>query len=526
MDIEKYLIETNEDLSELGKRVALSYWKLATEGKGEYGKDLEQAEIDLRMYLSSRERFEIIKEAFTLDCDEKCKRQIKLLFNSMLPNQLPKESIEKVVKKEVEMEGIYANFRGKIDGKEVTNNEITKILSESFDHELRKKAWIAGKEMGKEIYPRLVELIKLRNENAKFLGFDNYYDMMMELQELSTEQIISMFTEIKRQTDDVFVEIKRDIDTTLAEKFNIPRDEIAPWHYSDLWFQEIPEIDRTDYNEFFKDKDIVELASKTYDMIGLEIRDIINRSDLYERKGKNQHAFTIGIDRQGDVRVLENIKPNVKWMETTLHEYGHAVYEKYIEKELPYILREPAHIFTTEAVAMFFGRLARNPEWYGKVLEIPQSKLSGIEKSLLKLLRYQLAITTRWVITFVLFEKELYRNPEGDLNNLWYDIVHEVQYVNTPKERRSFPDWAAKIHFGTAPVYYHNYLLGEITASQFEKFIKTNISNNILNKKSGEFFVEQIFKPGSLKKWDVLIEEATGETLSPKYLEEHIKEML
>jgi len=68
---------------------------------------------------------------------------------------------------------------------------------------------------------------------------------------------------------------------------------------------------------------------------------------------KNPHAFTISIDREFDVRVLENIRANVKWLETTLHEYGHAVYDKYIDKSLPFILREPSHIFTTEAVAMF-----------------------------------------------------------------------------------------------------------------------------------------------------------------------------
>ena len=524
MKIEKFLQEINKNLSVLGKKVALTYWKLATEGKPEYGQALEKVEIEMRVYLSNRERFETIKETLALNLEETEKRQLKLLFNLMLPNQLPKEAIQKVVQKEVEIESLFANFRGHIDGKEVSNNDINEILSNNCDYSLRKKAWIAGKEIGQEVYPRLVELIKLRNENAKFLGFDNYYNMMMELQELSTEQIISMFSNFKKQTDDVFVEIKNDIDKILAEKFATSKENISPWHYSDLWFQEVPEIDSFDYSEFFKDKNIVDLVTKTYDKVGLDIKDIIERSDLYERKGKNQHAFTISMDRKNDVRVLENIKSNVKWAETTLHEYGHAVYDKYINKNLPYILREPAHIFTTEAVAMFFGRRARDTEWYAKILSLNEEKIREIETRLSKLLRYQLAITARWVITFVFFEKELYRNPEGDLNNFWYDMVHEIQYVNTPSERRNYPDWAAKIHFGTAPVYYHNYLLGEMTASQFESFIKNNVSTDLLNKTTGEFFVEEVFKPGALKRWDNLIESSTKEPLSPKFLTDQIKE--
>ena len=39
---------------------------------------------------------------------------------------------------------------------------------------------------------------------------------------------------------------------------------------------------------------------------------------LYEREGKDQHAFCITIDRDDDVRTLLNIKPPANWMETAL----------------------------------------------------------------------------------------------------------------------------------------------------------------------------------------------------------------
>ncbi|MGB9695294.1 MAG: M2 family metallopeptidase [Caldisericaceae bacterium] len=523
MDTKELLSKVNSELKEMGTKTAIAYWNLATTGKPEYANDVEKAEITLRMYLANSELFEQVKNALSEENDEIDTRQLRLLFNSMLPNQLSKEAIQETVKREVEIEGIFANYRAKIDGKEVTNNDISEILTKSSDSLLRKKAWVAGKEIGQEIAPRLIELIKLRNENAKTLGFNNYYDMMMELSELSTEQIHSMFRDFKEQTDGIFTEIKSDIDSTLAKKYEVEKTDIAPWHYGDLWFQEVPEIDDFNYDAIFKNKDIAELVKKTYDSIGLDIRDILAKSDLYERKGKNQHAFTISINRTDDVRVLENIKPNIKWAETTLHEYGHAVYDKYIRKDIPYLLREPAHIFTTEAVAMFFGRRARDAEWYGKIVNVSNNTLKEIEHRLEKLLKYQLAITARWVIAFVFFEKELYRDPEGDLNNLWYDIVHELQYVNVPKERRQFPDWAAKIHFGSSPVYYHNYLLGEMTASQFEHYIKNNIGDSLIDRRAGEFFVENIFKPGSMYRWDELIDKGTGEALNPAFLVEQIK---
>ena len=87
---------------------------------------------------------------------------------------------------------------------------------------------------------------------------------------------------------------------------------------------------------------------------------MLERSDLYPRDGKNQHAFCADIDRRHDVRVLANCEPGGRWLGTMVHELGHAVYDLAIDPELPWILRQPAHTFTTEAIAMLHGRLVRD----------------------------------------------------------------------------------------------------------------------------------------------------------------------
>ena len=49
------------------------------------------------------------------------------------------------------------------------------------------------------------------------------------------------------------------------------------------------------------------LARATYDGIGVDTGPILDRSDLFPREGKCQHAFCIDVDREGDVRVLANV---------------------------------------------------------------------------------------------------------------------------------------------------------------------------------------------------------------------------
>jgi peptidyl-dipeptidase A len=64
-------------------------------------------------------------------------------------------------------------------------------------------------------------------------------------------------------------------------------------------------------------------------------------------------------------------------------------------------------------------------------------------------------------------------------------------------------------------VYYQNYLLGELTASQFDAALRRNGPTTLFNEETGRFFLEKVFHPGDRSGWQRLIEEATGEPLNP-----------
>ena len=100
--------------------------------------------------------------------------------------------------------------------------------------------------------------------------------------------------------------------------------------------------------------------------MGVDVQPILKRSDMYERPGKNQHAFCIHIDREGDVRTLNNVKESIKWLETVLHELGHAIYELGFDENLPWLLREPPHMIPTEAMALIAGRQAYRYDSLGR----------------------------------------------------------------------------------------------------------------------------------------------------------------
>ncbi|MFO0927945.1 MAG: hypothetical protein U0736_13035 [Gemmataceae bacterium] len=62
----------------------------------------------------------------------------------------------------------------------------------------------------------------------------------------------------------------------------------------------------------------------------------------------------------------------------------------------------------------------------------------------------------------------MYEDPDQDLNKVWWDLVEKYQQVRRPAGRNA-PDYAGKVHIVVAPVYYHNYMMGELFASQVHR---------------------------------------------------------
>ncbi len=454
--------------------------------------------------------------------DPLLRRQLTLLDHEYTGNQLPPETIEDLVRRATELEHTHTSFRAVLDGERVTNNQILDVLREERDGARRRAAWEASKQIGREVAEPLRELVRRRNAAARSLGFDNFYTMELSLQELDETRLFAILDEFRDRTDAPFRGFREELDARLAQRYGIGAEQLRPWHWEDPFAQEAPGVGAVELDRFFEKVDPVAVAAEFFRGIGLPADDVLTRSDLYEREGKDQHAFCMDVDREGDVRMLCNMRPNEKWMGTLLHELGHAVYDTYVPRELPYIVRGPAHTLSTEAVAMYMGRLTRDPAW---LREVMQATLGDAEaRDVREQLRAGMLVAARWMLVMAYFERELYRDPDrADLNALWWELVERLQMIRRPEGRDTDADWAAKIHLSGAPVYYHNYLLGELMASQMSAAARRGIpaGRSVAGQTSvGEFFRERIFRPGASLDWNGLLEHATGEGLSPRFFVE------
>ncbi|MBI3928839.1 MAG: M2 family metallopeptidase [Armatimonadetes bacterium] len=506
-----------------------AWWEASTTGSDEAFARRKQADEALSALHSDREVFSrlvALRKSGGVR-DPQLKRELEVMYLTFLPKQADPELNRRIIALEADVEQIFNTHRSTVDGKTLTENDVRDILKATKDTELARKAWTAYMDVGRKVEDKLKELVKLRNEVARKLGYDNYFTMMMEVQEFDADELLALFDELDRLTREPFTRLKSEIDRSMTARFGIQEAGLRPWHTGDLFFQEAPDLSQVSLDAMYRSKDPVKLSEAHYESMGLEVDSILARSDLYEKEGKSPHAFCTSIDRARDVRVLCNVKPNANWMDTMHHELGHGVYDLYVDEKVPFILHGPAHILTTEGMAMLFGALTQSSEFIDKVVAPPQELRSAYIEEARRSLRAEKLIFSRWAQVMFRFEREMYRNPDQDLNQLWWGLKKKYQLLNPPEDMAG-ADYGAKVHVVVAPVYYHNYLLGDLFAAQVWHHAATDVmglknpveTSFYGSKKAGEYFRSAVFAPGGLYDWRELTRRATGEPLNPKYYAE------
>ncbi|MBN2761818.1 MAG: M2 family metallopeptidase [Bacteroidales bacterium] len=500
-----------------------AYFRASISGKDEDYNKVSEYELAYSTLLSDKDKFETVRKfrGDTTIKDSLIRRELDVMYNTMIRYQIDTLKLKSLIDAQVAVEKKFSTFRAEVNGRSLSDNEIDSILVNSRNSDELEKVWAVSKEIGVVVADDVKNLVKLRNEIARDLDYSNYHEMALKISDQDPAEILKLFDELDYLTNDAFADLKGLIDLALSQQLKINPDNLMPWHYQNRFFQEAPKIYESDLDKYYADKDILMVVKSYYEGLGLEVQDILDRSDLFEKPGKYQHAYCTSIDRAGDVRVVANIRNNQQWMNTMLHELGHAVYDKYIDRTLPFALREPAHIFTTEAIANFFGNLASNAKWMKRNLGLTSEETQVIASDVKSYARLEKLVFSRWCQVMFRFEKSMYENPDQDLNTLWWDLVESYQLLKRPVDRDK-PDWASKIHVATVPCYYHNYLLGDLLAAQLDAYM----ANNILGEKDpcftghpeiGEYLKEKVFEPGSRYCWNEMIEKATGEKLTAKY---------
>jgi len=497
-------------------RASLAWWTASISGKPADYRRMETADRAVNRHYSRPAVYErLVALSSSDDLDDLTRRRLERQRLAYHSKQAPVDILDRISTAEAKIQETYSTFRAKLDGHAATDNELEDVLRTTRDTRRARSAWDARKQIGGIVAEDLRALAELRNEAARAMGFANFWEAQLLLDELDPRKLVETLDAVDRATQPPFRAMKRDLDRLLADRFDQPVAELRPWHYADPFFQETPEVFAPPADPLYAEHDVVELAADTYRKLGFKNIDaILARSDLYPRQGKNQHAYAVDIDREGDVRTFLNVERNARWMATLLHELGHTIYQDGIDRtELPYDLRDDPQGFLNEGFAMFCEQPMVDPRWLAETVGVPSERAEELTPRLALQDTASLLAFARWCLTIVRFEQAFYSDPRQDLNRLWWDLEERYQEVPRP-DGRDAPDWASKVHVATAPVYYHKYLYGRLFSAQLTRMMNAHLGGWWSGRpETGEYIKRELFMPGARYPWPELVERVTGERL-------------
>ncbi|HPT15360.1 MAG TPA: M2 family metallopeptidase, partial [Bacteroidales bacterium] len=270
-ELRAFIAKYDSVVQPLQKQAYLASWDASISGKEEDFKKSEDLSMELTKVYANKDDFAVLKKIKDSGAvkDELLARQLTVLYNAYLGAQVDTSKLNAIIKLQSQVEQKYSNFRANVNGKQLTDNQVEDILKTSVDSKELQQAWEGHKAIGPVVADDVKKLAIMRNEIAKELGFNNYHEMSLKLSEQDPEQISKLFDELDNLTRDSFTTLKDEIDTYLANRLKIKKEELMPWHYQNRFFQEAPAIYSVDLDKYYKGQNIEKLTTDYYASIGL-----------------------------------------------------------------------------------------------------------------------------------------------------------------------------------------------------------------------------------------------------------------
>jgi peptidyl-dipeptidase A len=422
--------------------------------------------------------------------------------------------------------------------KTMTANEIDDVLRKSRDLAERQKVWTVSKDIGRPLKPGLVELVKLRNQVAREMGYHSYFALQVADYGMTVPEMMQLLDATLEAARPLYDGLHCWAKSTLAARYKRPVPKLIPAHWvGNRWAQQWPGlIEEANLDPLFKGssaESIVKSAENFYVSLGFPRlpQSFWDRSDLYpvppgNPRKKNAHASAWHIDHDQDVRSLMSVEPNEQWFAAAHHELGHIYYFlAYSRPEVPLLLREGANRAFHEAVGELAKLASQQTPYLVKVGVMPKGKEPNPTSWLLQSAMESIVFLPWSAGTMSHFERDLYEDelPSAEWQKRWWDYVAKYQGVAPPAARPDdLCDACTKTHINDDAAQYYDYALATLIKFQLHDHICTKILKQDVRacdysgSKEVGAFLQRILSVGATRDWRAVVQEATGEAISPR----------
>ena len=245
-------------------------------------------------------------------------------------------------------------------------------MATADDEKLRKACFDALQTMSEPLLDDFLNLIKLRNDYAKLLGYEDFYAYKLDIEEgMTKKEVFGIFDTIYEKTKYGFEEIRL-LEKQLEKKRKGLR---KPWNFSYMMAGSfIKEED-----PYYPFENALTLWGRSFSAMGIDFNGGTLQLDLLEREGKYNNGFchwpTL-VSFKGNRRIpgksnftcnviVGDIGDAVDGMNTLFHEGGHSAHLLNCEMKDVCVNHEYAPMSTAwaETQSMFLDTVFSSIEW-------------------------------------------------------------------------------------------------------------------------------------------------------------------
>jgi len=386
-------------------------------------------------------------------------------------------------------------FGGDLRTPEYLCNQVDRSTSRTD----REMAYRALNAPGEAVQSLMGRLFRLRNQTAKRFGYNNYFAFT----ESARQNEPSGYLQLISRVDSVSRQQYQEILAGLRDDFREGVLEIWDWEYSsaDVW----RELDR------------YLAADSQMDFLKLSLADLgfdLDNSPIYFHEiydsASPAFARTIVVSLPHDIRVVCHLSDGLRSLRNLFRATGQAIRAAETSQGSDLLGRtvDPAWAM---GVGRFFEDLCLQPEWLRTYAQVPENLIGRVTRAR----QAHDLLNLRLLLTNAMFEYEAYRNPNSDLNTLWWELFET--YTMLPRNEDLQP-WAVSESFVFQPLGYHDQLQAEMIAAQTRAYLTEHYNTVVGNPEVRSFLEHNYFRFGGRYPWRELVERGTGEAPSPAYL--------
>lgn len=409
---------------------------------------------------------------------------------------------------------------------EASENKMRSIVVTHPDEAVRKACFDAMQKFPHDTLDEYVELIKIRNEFARTLGYEDFYDYKLRtVEEMTKKEVFGIFGDIYEKTKYAFQNIREMEKTKPGLR--------KPWNFGFMTSGSFAKEE----DPYFQFENALMYWGRSFSALGIDFNKGSMNLDLVDRKGKQNNGFChqpVMVHYKDGTMIpsSSNFTCNVvpgqigsgfQGLNTLFHEGGHcAHFLNSIEKDVC-LNHEyaPTTVSWAETQSQFLDAISLSIEWKMRYAKNAQGESYPFElyERKVRALHFLRPLDMMHICRVVFYEKEIY-----ECKNLTREFVLEtakkifkmvtdlsedsLSILNTPH-----------IYAWNSSAYYHGYGLAELALEQWRAYFYKKYGYIVDNPKIGKE-MQKVWKYGSRYSFGEFVKMATGKPLSPKaYLE-------